>query len=67
MTVSPRLSEGSAPRHLHYSILLTCLLAHTAIETGFLSAVEAHSVQERAGERIEEEIEESGERKRERE
>ena len=67
LTVSPRLSEGSAPRHLHYSILLTCLLAHTAIETGFLSAVEAHSVQERAGERIEEEIEESGERKRERE
>lgn len=37
---------------LHYSILLTCLLARTAIETGFLSAVEAQSVQEQARERI---------------
>lgn len=45
-------SEGSAPRHLHYSILLTGWLAHTAIETGFLSAAEAHCVQEQGRERI---------------
>lgn len=45
------LSEGSAPRHLHHSILLTSLLPHTAIETGFQSAVEAHSAQEQARER----------------
>lgn len=36
------------------------MLAHTAIETGFLSAVETHSVQEQARERIEEERVEGG-------
>lgn len=44
------------------------MLAHTAIETGFLSAVEAHSVQEQARERIgRRECERGGEKKRHRE